>query len=411
MSELRLYLRRDSFLEGTDCAWALLDDKGKLQSSGNQLVDLPRSRHCHLVLASDLVLTLKAPLPDLPERRLAPLLPAAAEAATLAEADTIHAVVMDRVRDGEAILAVVEDAWLSRILARLAGLGLHPDSALPEYLLLPWTEGSWSVYWRSNNPVVRFGKCEGMSLDNGEPPVGLILALAKQERPGAVKVYLDENAGVPDWGRWRTALEIPVEEVGSWEWRTTPWPELPNLLQGKQSPGFKRMDWKRLARPMAWGAISLAAIQLIGLTLDWAMLAGENASTKQEMQVLAERALPANSAIVDPPWQVTERLRGMQTANGNPSPDALVGLLGRLGQAWPRLGNIQVKTLSYEGGALRALIAEADANWLGQLKTAAAAQGLAITSQEDKGEAGKEEAGKGIQLSIRSIEKEGQRGQ
>ncbi len=405
MSELRLYLRRDTFLEGTDCAWALLDDQGQLQSSGNQLVDLPRSRRCHLVLASELVLTLKTPLPDLPERRLAPLLPAAAEAATLVEADAIHAVVMDRAKDGEATLAVVEEAWLTRILAKLAGLGLHPESALPEYLLLPWTEGSWTVCWRSNNSVARFGKCEGMSLDDGEPPVGLILALTQRGRPEAVKVYLGENAGSPDWGRWRAALETTVETAGPWDWRTTPWPELPNLLQGKHSPGLKRMDWTRLARPVAWGAISLAAIQLVGLTLDWAMLAREDTDIKQEMHVLAERALPANSAIVDPPWQVTERLQTMQTASGNPSPTALVGLLDRLSQAWPKLGNIQVQTLSYEGGALSASIAVADTAWLDQLKTAAAAQGLTVSSHDGK------DKDKGIQLSIRSSEKEGRHGQ
>ena len=405
MSELRLYLRRDSFLEGTDCAWALLDDKGHLQGSGNQLVDLPRSRRCHLVLASDLVLILKAPLPDLPERRLAPLLPAAAEAATLVEADTIHAVVMDRTKDGIATLAVVEDAWLSRILSKLAGLGLHPESALPEYLLLPWTEGSWSVCWRSNNLLARFGKCEGMSLDDGEPPVGLILALAQRGRPEAVNVYLDENAGSPDWGRWRTALVATVEAAGPWEWRTAPWAELPSLLQGTHSPGLKRMDWTRLARPVAWGAVSLAAIQLVGLNLDWAMLARENTNIQQEQHVLAEKTLPANSAIVDPPWQVAKRLHTMQTATGNPSPNSLVGLLGRLSQAWPQLGNVHVRTLSYEAGALSASIAEADTTWLDQLKTAAAAQGLIVSSHDDK------ENGKGIHLSIKSAEKEGRHGQ
>jgi general secretion pathway protein L len=405
MSELRLYLRRDSFLEGTDCAWALLDDKGQLQSSGNQLVDLPRSRRCHLVLASDLVLTLKAPLPDLPERRLAPLLPAAAEAATLVEADTLHAVVMDRTKDGLATLAVLEDAWLSRILSRLAGLGLHPEHALPEYLLLPWTEGSWSVCWRSSNLLARFAKCEGMSLDDGEPPVGLILALAQRGRPETVRVYLDENAGSPDWGRWRAALAATVEAAGPWEWRTVPWPELPSLLQGKHSPGLKRMDWTRLARPVAWGAVSLAAIQLVGLTLDWSMLARENANIQQEQHVLAEKTLPANSAIVDPPWQVAERLHGMQTAAGNPSPNSLVGMLGRLSRAWPQLGDIHVRTLSYEGGALIASIAEADTAWLDQLRTAAAAQGLTVSSQDDK------DNGKGIRLSIKSAEKEGRHAQ
>jgi general secretion pathway protein L len=404
MSELRLFLRRDSFLEGTDCAWALLDDTGHLQSSGNELVDLPRSRRCRLVLASDLVLTLKASLPDLPERRLAPLLPAVAEAATLVEADAIHAVVMERHKDGEAVLAIVEDAWLSRILSKLAALGLHPESALPEYLLLPWTEGNWSVCWRGKHLMARFGKCEGMPLDEGEPPVGLILALAQRGHPDGVTVYVGENAGLLDLDRWQRALAAKVEAGGPWEWRTAPWPELPGLLQGTHSPGLKRIDWTRLARPLAWGAASLAAIQLIGLNLDWAMLSREHANIRQEMHVLAEKALPANSAIVDPPWQVAERLHTMQAGTGTPSPNALVGLLGRLSQVWPVLGNIQVRALTYEGGALSVSIAEADTAWLDQLKTTAAAQGLAIASQEDK-------EAKGIRLSIRSLDKEGQRGQ
>ncbi len=405
MSELRLYLRRDSFLDGQDCSWALLDDKGRIQSSGNQLVDLPRSRHCRLVLASDLVLSLKTPLPDLPERRLTPLLPAVAEAATLVEADAIHAVIMDRAKDGEAILAVVEETWLARILSRLAGLGLHPESALPEYLLLPWTEGSWSVCWRSNHLLARFGKCEGMPLDEGEPPVGLILALAQRGHPQAITVYLDENSGSPDWARWRTALGGTVEADGPWDWRTAPWPELPSLLQGTHSPGLKRMDWTRLARPVAWGAVSLAVIQLVGLNLDWAMLARENSSIQQEQRVLAERALPANSAIVDPPWQVAERLRTLQTVSGAPSPNSVVGLLGRLSQAWPQLGNIRVRTLTYEAGALSASIDEADNGWLEQLKTAAEAQGLTISSQDER------DKGEGIRLSIQAAGKEGSHGQ
>jgi general secretion pathway protein L len=404
MSELRLFLRRDSFLEGTDCAWALLDDTGHLQSSGNQLVDLPRSRRCRLVLASDLVLTVKVSLPDLPERRLTPLLPAVAEAATLVEADAIHAVVMDRAKNGEAVLAVVEDAWLGRILSKLAGLGLHPESALPEYLLLPWTEGGWSVCWRGKHLLARFGKCEGMPLDEGEPPVGLILALAQRGHPEAVTVYLGENAGLLDWDRWHEVLAARVEAGGPWEWRTAAWPELPSLLQGTHAPGLKRMDWTRLARPVAWGVGSLAAIQLIGLNLDWAMLSRENTNIRQEMHVLAEKALPANSAIVDPPWQVTERLHTMQAGTGAASPNALVGLLGRLGQAWPTLGNVQVQSLSYEARVLSVSISEADAAWLDQLKAAAAALGLAIASQEDK-------EANGIQLSVRSLDKEGQRGQ
>jgi hypothetical protein len=82
-----------------------------------------------------------------------------------------------------------------------------------------------------------------------------------------------------------------------------------------------------------------------------------------------------------------------------------VGLLGRLSQAWPTLGTIQVRTLSYEAGALTVSIAEADTGWLDQLKTAASAQGLSVSSNEEK------DKGKGILLSIKSAEKEGSHGQ
>ena len=394
MSELRLFLRRDSLLDGTDCSWALLDDAGRLQGSGTHLEEPPQAQRCRLVLAGDLVLTLKAPLPDLSERRLAPLLATAAEAATLVSADDLHAVLMERAADGEAILAAIEESWLVRILARLAGLDLHPDAALPEYLLLPWTPDAWSVGWRGSDSTVRFDRTRGMSLDEGEPPIGLSLALAQQGRPGMVKVYQADGLGAPDWSRWRATLDIPVEMAGPCDWRTASWPEVPNLLQGKFSNTRNRVDWQRLLRPLAWGVPLLVGIQFAGLFLDWAMLAHEDSSLKQEARVLAERVLPAHAAVVDPAWQVTERLQALHAATGNPDPNAFVGLLGRLSQAWPANSATPVQTLSYDGGALGIVLAATDAAWLDQVKSAAAARGLVITGTPD-------DKGKGIRLNVK----------
>ncbi len=399
MSELRLYLRRDSLQEGTDCAWALLDDTGQLRGSGARLEELPRAQHCRLVLAGDLVLTVKTRLPDLSERRLAPLLPAAVEAATLVEADTIHAVLMERAMDAESTLAVLEEAWLRRVLDKLAGLGLYPDCALPDYLLLPWSEGEWSIGWRGAETMARFGKVEGMALDDSEPPVGLTLAVAQRGRPAAVKIFLGANMGTPDWARWREVLGVAVETAGPWDWRTAPWPDLPDLLQGKHSPGRSRMDWTRLVRPLAWGVALLVGIQFAGMFLDWALLARESANIRQEMHDLAERALPAHAAVVDPAWQVTEQLQNLRAAAGKPSPDALVGLLGRFGQVWPAVGAPRIKALTFEAGALSVSLAEANAEWLDELKVAAASRGLEITSEDDKD--------KGVRLNVRPTGKTG----
>lgn len=405
MSELRLYLRRDALREAPDCAWSLLGDDGQLRGSGTRLEDLPRARHCRLVLAGELVLAVKAVLPDLPDRRLTPLLPAAAEAATLVEADTIHAVLMAREGQGQARLAVVEDAWLRRVLNRLAELGVYPEAALPDYLLLPWTEGEWSVCWRGAESMVRFGRVEGMSLDDGDPPVALMLALAQRDRPA--KLQLLPWAGLPeaDGERWREALGVEVESAAPWDWRTCPWPDLPNLLQGRHSPSRSRVEWPRLARPAAWGVLLLAAIQLTGTALDWGLLARESAGIRKEMLNIAEKVLPAHAAVVDPALQVAEQLHGLRVAAGSPSPDALTGLLGRLGQVWPAEAAPRIRSMVFEAGQLSVLVASPEQEWLDQLVVAAPSKGLVVTVQQEKDPA------MGTRLNVRSAAREASRGQ
>lgn len=384
MSELRLYLRRESLQEGTDCAWVLLDDTGQIRGSGSLLEDLPQEQRCRLVLAGELVLNTTAPLPDLPERRLAPLLAAAAEASILVDADSVHASLMARGEDGNAVIAVIDAAWLSRMLDKLAALGVRPDSALPDYLLLPWVADSWSVGWQGSSIVARYGRAEGMSLDEGDPPVGLILALPQQGRPTAVRIYQGDHLGAPDLQRWRDALGTEVEAAAAWDWRTAPWPDLPNLLQGRFLPMRGRMDWSRLAKTVAAGMVLLAGIQLAGTALDWALLARESNAIRQEMRVLAERVLPAHAAVVDPPWQVSERIKELRSVAGKPAADSLMGLLGRLGQVWPMGAVTQVKTLSYEANTLTLSVSGTDASWLDRLKAGANASGLEITAQEGK---------------------------
>lgn len=408
MSELRLFLRRDSLLDGTDCPWALLDDSGQVQSRGTRLEGAPQARRCRLILAGELVLTLKVELPDLPARRLAPLLPAAAESGTLMEADALHAALLGRTDAGEAVLAVLEDAWMKRVMQRLADMGFYPEDALPDYLLLPAYDGDWSVAWQGADSVVRLGPLEGLSLDAGNPPVGLILAVAQRDKPGSLHVFQAGEKGrseILDLSGWQDALGVAVAASGAWDWRTCPWPTLPGLLQGPYSPTRSRLEWGRVLRPLAWGGALLAGIHLAGMTLDWALLARENVQVREEMHQLAVRALPAHAAVVDPAWQVSEQLHSLRAATGSPSPDALAGLLGRFGQIWPVESAPQIKSISFEAGQLGVLIAQPEQAWLDQLTVAATARGLVVTLEADKASGG------GARLIVRSLVKEARRGQ
>jgi len=377
VSELRLYLRRDGLREGQECPWTLLDEQGRVAGSGVSLDGLPKARVCRLVLTPELVTLLPTSLPDLPARRLQPLLPAAAEAGLLAEAEQLHVVPAGRAASGQTWLAAIDRAWLERLLAGLAARGVEADAALPESLLLPLHDGEWSVLWNEDGAVARLGAGYGLALDGGEPPAGLRLALTANPAPTRIRVWAGNALRPADVVAWSEALGVPVEAAGPWDWRTAPWPEGIDLLQGPYAPAHGRLDWGRLLRPLAWGLAALATLQLAGTAIDWALLAEEQTALRAEMHDLAQRALPAHASIVDPAWQVARQLEAGRAAAGLDNA-GVTALLGRLGKAWPSGDTLKVQSLDYADGVLHLRLAESSPEPLARLQTAAAERGLAV---------------------------------
>ncbi|MDP2834089.1 MAG: type II secretion system protein GspL [Pseudomonadota bacterium] len=374
MSELRIFLRRD--VPVADCAWVLRDANGAVSASGGGLNDLPAARRRHLVLAGDLVVTLPAALPDLSQRRLAPLLAAAAEADTLDEAEKLHVAWLGRDAAGLSWLAVLDRAWLTQTLAALREKSVEVDAALPETLLLPLAPDTWSVLWQEDGAVVRYAELRGLALDRNQPPAGLRMALAlalAQPGPARIQVYRGNALHPADLPAWRAALEIPCEDAGPWSWREAAWPRALNLLQGELQPHHSRIDWPAQARRLAWGLALLAGIQFTGMSLDWLLLARERQTLQAGMRELAERALPAHAAIVDPAWQVSERLRALRAARGEGG-GGFMALLNRVGQVWPV--DTKVNAIDYRDDRLTLTLDTPPGAWLDGFQSALAGKGL-----------------------------------
>jgi type II secretion system protein L len=357
-----------------------------MQRSGGNLDEAPAARHCRLVLAADMVLTLPADLPDLSTRKLAAMLPAAAEAATLDDAEQIHVVMLGAKPGGATRLAVVKKVWLDRLLGQLRARGLHPEQAVPEFLLLPWNEGEWSMLVHEDGVVARLGEHDGAALDQGEPPAGALLARQQGTAPKHIRVYQGSALKAPDVARWSEALDLPVEYAGKWDWREATWNDRASLLTGTFTEARGRRDWSALVRPLAGGLALLGGLQLGGMALDWALQTREQASMRAEMRALAVKALPAHAAVVDPVWQVGEQLRGLRAATGGNNPDSFLSLLARAGLAWPAIGSPIPKSVNFAGRELELTLLDVEDAWLGQFENAATARGLAIVP--DKGENG-----------------------
>ncbi len=376
MSELRIFPRRDSPPE--EWPWVLRD--GAVAGSGKGIENLPRAARRHLVLASDLVNTVPADLPDLAPRKLAPLLGSAAEAHALDDAENLHVAWLGRDGGGGAWLAIIDRTWLQRTLAILRTQGVEVDAALPESLLLPTQADTWSVLWQQDGALARLGSSRGLALDQEQPPAGLRLALA-EAAPARIRVYRGNALHPADLSIWGADLGVAVEDAGPWSWREAVWPDQLNLLQGAFQPRHHHLDWPGLGRRLAWGLALLAGIQFLGTTLDWLLLVRERQMVQAEMQDLAARALPAHAAIVDPAWQVSERLRAVQAARGE-GDGGVPGLLGRVGQAWPE-GVAPAQVVDYREQGLTLTLATPPGDWLAGFQTRLAAVGLHLVRNEN----------------------------
>jgi general secretion pathway protein L len=388
MSELRLYSNRDSLRDNNDCLWIVRHDDGHIVATGSTLENLPQVRRSHLVLPADLVTILPVRLPDLPPRKLAPLLSGAVEAHVLGQAEQLHVAALGRDEQGLSWLAVVDKGWLQYTLARLAEKGIRVDAALPESLLLPLEDNAWSLLRHEDGTLLRASPTFGLAVDQGNPPAGLLMALDHAEatgsgRPQRLFLYQGRAMDSADLARWHSSCKLPVETRGDWDWREPAWPATINLLQGALQPRHARIDLRLLLRPIVLGVILLATVHLAGMTIDRFMLSAEQRALQTKMRDLAERVLPAHAAVVDPAWQIGAQLKALRAAKGDDS-EGMALLLGLAGKLRPPGGNVDLKEIRYESGRLSLDYVQADDEWLKKFVSALSASGLSASVAPSK---------------------------
>ena len=63
----------------------------------------------------------------------------------------------------ERPIAVIKKTLWAQLMAELAEHHIRPDLLVPDYLALPYHEGTWSLYYDDHTVMVRTGLAEGFS--------------------------------------------------------------------------------------------------------------------------------------------------------------------------------------------------------------------------------------------------------
>lgn len=375
--------------------WCRLGTRGECLAAGSATpADLPPTEACELVLPAEAVLLTRASLPRGSKQKMQQLLAYAIEDRLVTEPDTVHVAAGPTLADGQTVLAVIDKAWLTRLLARLNEAGLRPQSAWPETLLPALPADGWVMVWDGRGGFLRSGKHAGMSLDGGssaQPPAALTLSVAEARAAAALPHHLllrlREDTPPPDAEAWSHALGVTVD-VGV-NWTPLQHPDATagaiNLLQGAFAPtGAARDWWPKLRLPLV--LLGLIVLVQVGATsTEWWLLSREKQKLHAAMEKSFREAFPDARVVVDAPLQMQRNLADLRGAAGQMSPSDFLPLLSRVATALDADSRGSLRAIRYEASQLNLDVPVADQAAADQLVKRLADAGLASQLQSVSG--------------------------
>lgn len=364
MSILRIYFSGNWRDSTSPCPWALCDETGSvLQSGADPLAALPKGHECIAIVAPDRVLSVRAKLPPGSRRRWQTALPFVAEEYTLPDPEDNHVVPGPALAEGRMMLAVVDKAWLKRIIEACRTANLSLRRMVPETFLLALTPGTWVLVWDGSNGFVRTGSASGMALDSGDAhaaPLALQLSLNAAQNnsppssPGKIEVRFPQHVPeaqriLPQWNNLPTALSSGP----AWDWRRAPIPaDTLNLLWGDFAPRAKISEWWPKLRPAALILLAALGVEAVGTNIEWAMLANEKKVLTQDMERSFRTAFGEAGTLVNAPLQMQRNLAELRHSAGLPDDGDFVPLLDATASTLAALPAGSVRGLHYESGRL-----------------------------------------------------------
>lgn len=345
------------------CRWVLRDQAGGVLRRGEgSLAAMPKADSVQAVVPASVVLLAQVKVPSRNRRKMFQLLPYIVEEKLMYDPDSIHVAAGPQLPGGETVVAVIDKAWMKRVIGALQSAGLPPWRMWPETLMPAVPLGTWTVVWNGREGFVRTGMASGQSLDGGSaeaPPLGLLLAakeaVAKGSAPRKINLQLAQGSDQPDLESWATRLGVKVAVTGTWDWSAPAYgmEKGVNLLQGEFAPArFEPDSRQRLRIPLLLAGI-IVALQLGGGLADWLLLSYEKRQLDADMQKAFRQAFPEAKVVVDAPLQMQRNLAELRHARGLSDPADFLPMLAKAAPILSQSEPATIQSMQYENGILK----------------------------------------------------------
>ncbi|MEE4277069.1 MAG: type II secretion system protein GspL [Halieaceae bacterium] len=309
-------------------------------------------------------------------RHLETSLPYRLEEAFTEDIDTLHFARHLRDREHCEVAVVAQErmrAW-SELLGEFALL----LPWCPEPLLLPWSEGEWTVVMESDTAVLRWGSCAGTRIERSLLPM-LFDGLAVSAVAERVVIYGSDEAA--------DRSLLPAAQRERCEWRrgdlgTALWlaGELPalDLRQGPYAPQLPYQRWWAQWRAVAGLAGLALLLHVVSGWLDLQRLERHNEALRREIQSVY-RSVNPRGAVVDAERQLQRQLAGLKGGGGGGG--SFASLLAPIAAGFTAQPGMQLASMTFSQARneLRLNLLAPDFDAVENLRSGLVAAGLSAT--------------------------------
>jgi general secretion pathway protein L len=263
------------------------------------------------------------------------------------DVEDLHFALGTAGRDEAVPVAVIRHATLRHWLERCTEAGVTPSWVIPDPLLLPWTEGEWSLLLETERVVVRCGLWEGFATERESLAPLLSLALhAAAKPPAAVRVWGDDAVSDLAGLGLEPALQEPAGALAVLASGYQPGAGI-NLLQGAYGPQAHLSKWLRPWRAAAVLVAAWLGLQVAMQGAEYWRLQQEQTQLRAEMERIYKDAVPDALKIVNPRVQLENHLLELRKG-GDGGGMVFLDLLLRGGQPLQNLPGVTLRGLRYK---------------------------------------------------------------
>jgi general secretion pathway protein L len=339
------------------CDWTIFDRKGKVLRRGQDyLTGLPQSDDVEIVVPAAMVGFIRTQLPPGNQNKVLNALPFLVESELISAPEETHAVLVSYSKiDAQALVVVIQKAWLQHVLANLARAEIYPVRMFPETVLPELPNNGWALVSRGHESFVRTSSNQGFSLEvdkeSASPPFLLSMALQQQSM---LKIELIHLYGeVPTHvNAWASELGLTVNVINKQEWIVSDNNAHVNLLQGEFQPAGGVSRKLLPFKPVAIALLGLLVMQFAFSVVDYAYKAHENSQLDKTMVNQFKATFPNANTIVDAPLQMQRNLDDLKHGAGQGDSKDYLALLSLVTNNIGGFSADKIQAMDYQNGQL-----------------------------------------------------------